>query len=184
VGTLNRWLLIATAVVAAGVLATASGIAISRVGETAGGGQPVVLSTSTPGALDAAGVHLTTAPVPPGCGLLPVRLPGCPITRSAAETAATRAAGGPRAHVREAVLAEVNIEPDARYGTATHGVDWVVSIDQLLPYMRAGNVAVAAMCVRPAAVPPGVATPCAWSGRLLVLVDAASGQVVMTMPRP
>ena len=180
----NRWLLIGGALLVTVLLAAGSGLALAQVAQGGRNGRPVVLSSVTPGALDAAGIPLTSAAAPPGCGLLPLRLPGCPISKAAAEAAAAGKFGGTQARVRESVLAQVDAASAAYFGRPFHGVGWVVAVDRTFPAMAAPVAAVMILCPMPVPPHPGGAIPVCPSGRYLVFVSAATGLVQATMPRP
>jgi len=176
---MNRWILVSGALGVALLVALGSGVALSQLGAGAGSGRTVVMTTATPGALEQEGVRLTAAALPPGCGL-PVRLPGCPVTKPAAEAAATKFLGiGAQAAIRESVLARVDISSNPGIGRSIHGLEWVVAVDG--PSLPIG----AMMCVRPitpARAPISVTR--FGAGRFLVFVDAASGSSAITITRP
>src|SRR5579875_2787367 len=109
---LGRWspFLVGCAVTA--VLALGFGGGVSWLVASSRGPAPV-LRTIPPGTLQRYGITLAAAPQPPYCGLaengpisrwLRTGLAGCPISRSAAEAAATRGASGT---IQETVLARV-----------------------------------------------------------------------------
>ena len=175
---MSRWLVVVAALIAALVIAVGTGAALAQVTANTRGGQPVVLKTATPGALERAGVHLTSAAVPPGCGL-PLRLPGCPVAQSTAEAAAVKMLGSSaQARVRETVLARVDIAAQSGLAPPIHGLDWVVAVDRTLP-------AAAMMCVHPMPVSSGpVPLPACGTLRYLVFVDASTGAPTRMMGRP
>jgi hypothetical protein len=187
---MNRWFVVPAALVATVLVAGVAGLALTGIGATRQSSATLVLATATPGALDNAGIHLRPAAVPPGCDLLPLRLPGCPVTKATAESAATAAFAptlpySPR--VREAVLAKVDIYQSG-YAPPFHGIDWVVAVDAQFPAVRPAGVAVM-MC--PMQVPPPAGTrampvpmPACGVARYLILVDAWNGHVQRTMGRP
>lgn len=177
---MNRWLLVTAALLTALVVAVGTGVALSQVVDNTRGGQPVALKSATPGALELAGVHLTSAALPPECGL-PVRLPGCPVARSTAEAAATKVLGTPaRTQVRETVLAQVDLSQQAGFARSIHGLQWVVAIDrtQQVGVMMCGHPMPAAV---PAMAKPPL--PCGL-GRYLVFVDPTSAAPTLTISRP
>jgi hypothetical protein len=175
---MNRWIAISGALVLALLVAVGTGAALTQLIASGGAGHPVVMKTVTAGGLEREGIRLSSAATPPGCTLLD-RLPGCPVSKAAAEAAAVKSLGtAAQAAVRESVLARVDTDPQAATGRPIHGTEWVVAVDRSLPM---GMMT----CIRPVrpSSGPAVMVPCG-AGHSLVFVDAGSGKPTLTITRP
>ncbi|HXM55372.1 MAG TPA: PepSY domain-containing protein [Candidatus Dormibacteraeota bacterium] len=158
----RRWATFAAALAGSVLLALGAGLAASRLG--AGVPPAPVLATVPAGVLARAGITVEGASQPPYCdvergaarGRVQVGMAGCAISREDAEAALLPAFRGA---VAEATLARVSGPPAS--GLGKDRTVWLVVVRSYL-------------LVRPDQESPQV----------LVFVDAATGQVITTLPAP
>jgi hypothetical protein len=171
----QRWVVFVAALAGSAVLAVGFAIAAGQL--TAGGGPTPRLRTVSASALAKAGYTLSPAALPPYCGVeqeasqrgwLPSGAGGCPVTRSAAEAAATP---GGTSRVVESTLARVSAA----------GAAGPVGRDRLL-WLVVARPSMVMVPLIACARGPAVTTPCPpvmpAMGMALVMVDAHSGQTV------